>query len=278
MAYEKLLNYETFIISQNHEWIVMIHGAGGSTKTWKYQTPAFNEGYNILLIDLRDHGDSKFEGITPSNYSFGLISEDIKRVMNHLEITRAHFITLSLGSAMIQHFMMVYPESVHKVVFAGGIFKANKKLRAAAQFAKGLSYLLPYKLMYRLFSFIAMPKKRNQKARQIFIQQAKKLTSIEYRKWIGLETSFFEILKQSFYYRFDHESLVVMGSEDYAFIQNARNYAMHQPFSKFIELKGAGHICNIESPDIFNMLALNFLRDERAPRQKPRSKELSYTN
>jgi pimeloyl-ACP methyl ester carboxylesterase len=266
MSNEQLLNYETIVISENHEWIVMIHGAGGSTKAWKYQTPVFEENYNILLIDLRDHGASKYEDkLAPKTYSFGLISEDIKRVMNYLDIGMAHFMCLSLGSAMIQHFMMTYPTSVHKAVFAGGIFKANTKLRIAAQFAKGLNYILPYRLMYRLFSYVAMPKVRNQKARQIFIKQAEKLTPKEYRKWIGLEGAFFEILKQSFYYPFEHECLVVMGSDDFAFIQNARNYVKQQPLAKLFEIENTGHICNIEQPDIFNTVVLKFLKQQIAP-------------
>ena len=92
MGHEQLLNYEILKVSANHEWVVMIHGAGGSTRTWKYQTPAFQEDYNILLIDLRDHGFSKFEELQiPKTYSFGLITKDIKRVIDHLDIKMAHF-------------------------------------------------------------------------------------------------------------------------------------------------------------------------------------------
>lgn len=279
MGNEQLLNYETLVVSANHEWIVMIHGAGGSTQTWKYQTPVFEKNYNILLIDLRDHGASKYEAKSAlKTYSFGLITEDIKRVMDHLDIGMAHFICLSLGSAMIQHFMMTYPTSVQKVVFAGGIFKANMKLHIVAQCAKGLNYILSYRLMYRLFSYIAMPKVRNQKARKIFIQQAEKLTPKEFQKWIGLEGAFFEILKQSFYYPFEHECLVVMGSDDFAFIQNARNYVKQQPLAEFFVIEDTGHICNIEQPDIFNTVTLDFLKQQTVPEQKLTSKELSYTN
>ena len=40
-------------------WLVFVHGAGGSIRTWKYQIEAFRPHYRLLLIDLRDHGFSK---------------------------------------------------------------------------------------------------------------------------------------------------------------------------------------------------------------------------
>jgi len=217
MANRELLNYEVVTSASkalNSDWIVMIHGAGGSVRTWKYQVEDLREDFNLLMIDLRDHGLSKFDPeYAPSKYSFDLISTDIKSVIDHLDIEYAHFVSLSLGSAMIQHFMMMHPESVNKVVFIGGVFRANLNLRIAAYIAKAMNYILPYRWMYRLFSYIVMPKAKNKKARKIFINQAKKLTPKEYSKWIGLEYSFFKILKHSFHYPFHHESLIIMGGD-----------------------------------------------------------------
>ncbi|MEO1256718.1 MAG: alpha/beta hydrolase, partial [Bacteroidota bacterium] len=46
-------------IRYNNVKIVFIHGAGGSIQTWKYQFDAFKVDFNVLAIDLRDHGSSK---------------------------------------------------------------------------------------------------------------------------------------------------------------------------------------------------------------------------
>ena len=45
--------------SESREWIVFIHGAGGSSSIWFKQVKAFSEHFNVLLIDLRGHGKSK---------------------------------------------------------------------------------------------------------------------------------------------------------------------------------------------------------------------------
>ena len=76
------LNYKTLESPKAQEWIVFIHGAGGSLKSWKLQQSALAEHFNLLLVDLRDHGESK--GLEPAfdQYHFSLITADILRVID----------------------------------------------------------------------------------------------------------------------------------------------------------------------------------------------------
>ena len=50
-----MLKYD-IIDNRHEEWVVFIHGIGGSTKTWKRQIDLFSEKYNLLLLDLPGHG------------------------------------------------------------------------------------------------------------------------------------------------------------------------------------------------------------------------------
>jgi len=86
------LNAVAYRNISSKEWVVFIHGAGGSTATWKFQVEAFKPFYNLLLIDLRDHGKSK--EIIPEfeNYNFDIITHDIKAVLDKYQINKAHFI------------------------------------------------------------------------------------------------------------------------------------------------------------------------------------------
>ena len=58
--------------------------------------------YRLLLIDLRDHGYSK--DILPEfpEYDFDIVGEDILAVIDHLGIEKAHFVSLSIGSVILQ--------------------------------------------------------------------------------------------------------------------------------------------------------------------------------
>ena len=53
---------EKFVKDEKCDWLVFIHGFGGSTKMWKRQIDSFKDKFNLLILDLPGHGKSK-EGI-----------------------------------------------------------------------------------------------------------------------------------------------------------------------------------------------------------------------
>ena len=48
------MNYKIYN-NNSPEWVLLIHGLGGSINTWKYQIEDL-KGYNILAVDLEGHG------------------------------------------------------------------------------------------------------------------------------------------------------------------------------------------------------------------------------
>ena len=253
-----MLHFETLNHSHSKDWVVFIHGAGGSINTWNYQVPELKKYYNLLLIDLRDHGKSKEIRPGYDTYRFSIITSDIKEVLDHLNIKKAHFVTLSFGSVLIQDFSMRHGYLVNKIVIAGGIFKGNRSIKTFVALARVFNLFLSYQKMYSLFSYLLMPKRRNQKARRIYQRQAKKLTQQEYMKWVGLYGEFFRLLKQFYHQVLQSQTLVVMGGEDFIFLKGARTFVEKQPHVRMKTLKAVGHICNIESPDDFNRLVKDF--------------------
>ena len=134
-------------------WLVFVHGAGGSIRTWKYQIEAFQPHYRLLLIDLRDHGFSK--DILPEfpEYDFDIVSKDILAVVDHLGIERAHFVSLSIGSVILQKIDIERPELIDRMVMAGAIFDGSRLMHWFVHSGKLLNYILPYRAIYWLFSF-----------------------------------------------------------------------------------------------------------------------------
>ncbi len=71
----QVLNHHIYHKSESAEWMVFVHGAGGSTNTWLRQIVFFKQHFNLLLFDLRDHGQSKFTlADSPDTYDFDLIT------------------------------------------------------------------------------------------------------------------------------------------------------------------------------------------------------------
>jgi pimeloyl-ACP methyl ester carboxylesterase len=97
------------------------------------------------------------------SYNFEIVSEDILRVIDSLGIKSACFVSLSLGSILLQKLDEMRPQLVERMVTAGGIFKPNLKIHLFAHAGKFLSYVLSYRQIYKLFSWVVMPKKNHEK-------------------------------------------------------------------------------------------------------------------
>jgi pimeloyl-ACP methyl ester carboxylesterase len=78
-----MLYFKQFLHSQSSEWVVFIHGAGGSSAVWHKQLRDFQKDFNLLLIDLRGHGKSEEmpEAIWKQHYTFEAVTKDILVVL-----------------------------------------------------------------------------------------------------------------------------------------------------------------------------------------------------
>lgn len=246
-------------------WLVFVHGAGGSIRTWKYQVEAFQPHYRLLLIDLRDHGFSK--DILPEfpEYDFDIVSDDILAVVDHLGIERAHFVSLSIGSVILQKIDIERPELIDRMVMAGAIFDGSRLMHWFVHSGKLLNYILPYRAIYWLFSFIVLPRRNHRLSRWVFRRQSLRLTPGEYLKWVELYKPFFRLIKQYVERTVDKTGLVVMGSQDHIFFGAAEKFASAQKNMRLAVIENCGHVCSIEAPELFNELVLKFLADKDIP-------------
>lgn len=257
-----MLHYKLHYHGEDTPWLVFIHGAGGSLVTWKHQVKAFKSNYNLLLIDLRDHGKSK--NITPAyeDYDFDIVTDDIIKVLLFLDITKAHFLSLSLGSIILQKLHERQPKMVLSMIMAGGVFKADWKIHLFAHSGKFMSYLVPFRWIYDVFSLIVLPRKNHQPSRRLFRLQSQKLSPKEFLKWLGLYRDFFKVVKRFYRKRLETASLVVVGSQDHVFIKAARRFALKQAhLAQLAIIESCGHICNIEKAQQFNRIVLYFLQE-----------------
>jgi len=257
-----MLHYRIVPGQPDAPWIVFLHGAGGSMKTWNYQIPALKGMYNLLLMDLRDHGQSRLPE-HPAPYSFELITRDICVVLDSLEIRQATFVSLSFGSVLLQDLSMRRPSLVCGAIIAGGIFRANLLVRAYVHFARVLNRFLTYPQMYRLFSWILMPGPNHQLSRRIYQRQAQRLSGSAYMRWIGLYDEFFTLLERFAGQAIDFPTLVIMGGQDHIFLRSAKRFVEGQNERVSLAIiPGAGHICNIDKADEFNSLANQFIHQK----------------
>ena len=83
-----------------------MHGAGGSSSIWFKQIREFQKHFNVLLLDLRGHGNSnsQIKKVFKQHYTFKSIANDVLEVLDHLKIKTSHFVGISLGTIVIRQF------------------------------------------------------------------------------------------------------------------------------------------------------------------------------
>ena len=140
-----MLSYSVFTNQTTTKWVTFVHGAGGSSSIWFRQIRAFKEEYNVLLVDLRGHGNSKVSSKENANqaYTFAFITNDIVEVLEHLQIEKSHFIGISLGTILIRDLAERHPEMVETMVLGGAVLKLNIRSKLLMGFGNVFKSVVP---------------------------------------------------------------------------------------------------------------------------------------
>ena len=112
------------------EPVLLLHGGGGSIATsWP---PDFimelSRDFRVVLADMRGHGRTA-DGIGPMTY--GRLTFDVVRLLDHLGIDRAHVIGHSMGAITGLHLLVDFPDRVRTVTLLAGAYHVDNYRREA---------------------------------------------------------------------------------------------------------------------------------------------------
>ncbi|WP_428225399.1 alpha/beta fold hydrolase [Flavobacterium sp.] len=255
-----MIHYTLFENKTSDQWVTFVHGAGGSSSIWFKQIREFQKHFNVLVLDLRGHGDSKKTGFS-KKYTFKSIALDVLEVIDHLKIQSSHFVGISLGTIVIRQLAEIHPNRVKSMVMGGAILKMNFRSQILMRVGNLFKYMLPYLVLYRLFAFIIMPKKNHKQSRLLFINEAKKLYQKEFIKWFKLTAEINPVLRWFRQVELNIPTLYIMGEEDYMFLPSVRKVVeAHYKSAKLFVIAQCGHVVNVEQARVFNDQTIAFLK------------------
>jgi len=257
-----MLSYSVYYNDKSTKWVTFVHGAGGSSSIWFRQIRAFKEEFNVLLVDLRGHGNSQNQNNhSPSkDYTFKDISNDILEVLNHLKIKKSHFIGISLGTILIRDLAERNPDMVESMIMGGAILKLNTRSKFLMGFGNVFKSVVPYIFLYKLFAFIIMPKKNHKESRLLFVKEAKKLYQKEFLRWYKLTAQLKPVLSLFRMKDINIPTLYVMGEQDHLFLPSIKKVIKDHRSAQLHVIKNCGHVVNVEQPIEFNERVLAFLK------------------
>jgi len=237
--------------------LVLIHGFTLDSRMWEPQVKIFSQFYQVLCYDLRGFGKSDLPTGDPYSHS-----RDLKLLLDHLDISKAYILGLSPGGMIAIDFVLQYPEMVDALIPAdsglGGynLIEFGKSLEGVVElaFSSGIDEAKVLLASLDIFKPAAMIP---DVANQIWNILA------DYSGWhfinedpaISLEPPSIQQLKN-----IDTPTLILVGELDSAELHDVSN-SLHEKIkdSRKEVLSGAGHVSNLEDPEQFNTMVLEFL-------------------
>ena len=256
-----MLNYYSYPHTSATQWVTFVHGAGGSSSIWYKQIRDFKKHFNVLILDLRGHGNSKptLKDTFNPKYTFDSITTDIVEVIEYLKIKKSHFIGISLGTILIRNLAEKRPQLVQSMVMGGAIIKLNFRSQLLMRLGVVFKSVVPYMLLYKLFAFIIMPKKNHKKSRLLFVNEAKKLYQKEFIRWFKLTSEINPLLRFFRAKDINIPTFYVMGAEDHLFLPSIKHIVKIHKTASLLVIDNCGHVVNVEQPEQFNNQTIGFL-------------------
>jgi pimeloyl-ACP methyl ester carboxylesterase len=230
--------------------ILLTHGHLSSRTAWSGQHQALADRYRVISWDIRGHGQTVSPD-DPAQYSLELTVADVRALLGYLRIERAVIGGLSLGGYISLAFALAHPEMVEALVICdsgpgyrndGARAQWNERAfsRAAELEANGLATLESRSREVRE----SRARHRSAQAlahatRGILAQQGS--TVIDGLPSINVPT------------------LVIVGDQDKPFLAPSEYMAKKIHGARLETIAGAGHSSNLDQPDQFNRVLVDFL-------------------
>ena len=222
------LYYETY--GSGHP-ILLLHGNGQAIDAFNYQIPQLAKHFLVIVVDTRGHGKSTDDTATPLSY--GLFADDMKQLLDELQIPNTHILGWSDGGITGLIMAIKYPQYVSKLATMG------------ANIFPGGDALLPAFFNHAQTSAHRLMLKTDAASKQ----QLRLLTLMLTEPQLT-----FNDLKA-----IKCPVLIMAGEDDIILESHTRAVADAIPNSTLIIFKEAGHSAPVEIPERFNEAVIDYL-------------------
>ena len=92
--------------------LIILHGLFGSLENWGAQTKTLADSYDVIAVDLRNHGRSPHADDT----CYSTLSQDLLELVEDLQLGQVLLMGHSMGGKVAMQFALNHPERVEKLV------------------------------------------------------------------------------------------------------------------------------------------------------------------
>ena len=236
--------------------VVLVHAGVADRRMWDEQVELLSPRFTVLRYDLRGFGDSP---LGSGEFSF---AEDLRALLDHVEIERGTLVGNSLGGRVALEFALQHPARVQKLVLVGAGLPDHEWSEEVRRFGEEEDELVErgdidaaVELNLRMWALPHVHDRMRPMQRRAFEAQIDTFTEgdlpVERKVDPPASARIAEV---------GVPTLVVVGEHDVGDMRRiAERLAAEIPSARLEVISGAKHLPSLERPDEFNRLLLEFL-------------------
>lgn len=243
--------------------VVFIHGFPFSHKMWTFpggQTEALASTHRVIAYDVRGHGESE---VGDGQYTVELLVDDLIGLLDHLSISKAVVVGLSMGGYIVLRAVERNPDRFRALVLCDTKSEADSndaKIKRASSI-KAVKANGPQQFAQNFVAGVFTPESFNArpdvvKGIQSIIERTAPLSLCGTMLALAGRTDTTSSLAA-----ITVPALIMAGEHD-ALTPPAAAQAMKEkiPQSEFYVIPSAAHMSNMENPEVFNKHLVEFLQ------------------
>jgi pimeloyl-ACP methyl ester carboxylesterase len=241
------------------EMVLFLHGIGGNKKNWKNNINFFSKNFLTVAWDTRGYGDSDdYNG----ELDFDNILDDLKKVIDFFKKTRAHIVGLSMGGQIATLFYDKYPNYVKTLTLCDTHFGLSNL--SPTEIEKFINLrkepLLNGKVPKDIAPSVASTLIGDNNNISAYNQLVESMSLLHKESYLKTIESSMRTEHRHIFKNIKVPTLIMVGELDTLTPPSMSKSIMNEIKGSYLKIiPKAGHLINIEEPDIFNQNLIQFL-------------------
>ena len=268
--------------------LIFVHEFAGDYRSWEAQMRHFGRRYRCIAFNARGYPPSDVPE-SHTSYSQERAADDIRSVIDHLGIERAHIAGLSMGGFATLHFGFRHAARALSLCVAGCGYGAEREQRerfraealtiadfirseGMAAFAEKYGYG-PTRVQYENKDPRGFAEFKRMLAEHSAAGSANTQLGVQRER-----PSLYDLVSEM--RRLTVPTIILTGDEDWPCLMPGVLMKQNIPAAALSVMPNCGHAINLEAPDEFNRILGDFLAlvdSSRWPQRDPRTATASIT-
>ena len=246
--------------------LVWSHEFAGDHRSWNPQVHYFSRHYRVVTYNARGYPPSDVPDCI-DDYTQRQSVDDLKGLLEFLGIEQAHIGGLSMGGSVALNFGLTYPSMASSLVVAGTgsgstdpeTFRKNVNARAEIMRSGGMEAMGDYSNSPTRVQLLRKDPLGYEEFRRGLMEHSALGSALTFAGVQGRRPTIFELEEQM--KALDVPTLIMTGDEDEPCIEPSIFMKRCIPKSGLAVIPQSGHAINLEEPELFNRLVMEFLTE-----------------